>query len=217
MIAEMKNLNADAGAVQKQKRGFTLTEIAIVLGIIGLILGAIWVAASAVYNNIRVSHANTQILQLAQGIRSLYSTSSTTTGLTVDNLICAKAVPSDMIVAACGTPGTLDDAFAGGVTTVIPTSDGFGFQVSMTGATRSNCDALLVQAAGLSRDAGLFYAEGSNSVPAAMATGSPSALLASTSVTPTAADAAAASNFGGCSAVGNTVATQVVTFGFSLK
>lgn len=211
------NVTVNRNSRDSKKRAFTLTEIAIVLGIIGLILGAIWVAASAVYNNLRVSHANTQILQLAQGIRSLYSSSSTTAGLTVDNLICAKAVPSDMIIAACGTPGTLDDAFAGGVTTVLPTTDGFGFQISMTGASRSNCDALLIQAAGLSRDAGLFYAEGSNSVPAAMATGAPSTLLDSASVTPTAADAAAASNFGGCSAVGNTVATQVVTFGFSLK
>src|ERR1700761_8121863 len=59
------------------KRGFTLTEIAIVLGIIGLILGAIWVAASAVYNNLRTSKATTELLQITQAIRAMYATSST--------------------------------------------------------------------------------------------------------------------------------------------
>jgi prepilin-type N-terminal cleavage/methylation domain-containing protein len=57
-------------------RGFTLTEIAIVLGIIGLILGAIWVAAAAVYNNMRVSTANTELLQISQAVRAMYATSS---------------------------------------------------------------------------------------------------------------------------------------------
>jgi prepilin-type N-terminal cleavage/methylation domain-containing protein len=33
----------------RRRKGFTLTEIAIVLGIIGIILGAVWTAASGVY------------------------------------------------------------------------------------------------------------------------------------------------------------------------
>lgn len=57
--------------------GFTLTEIAIVLGIIGLILGAIWVAAAAVYNNMRVGTASTELLQITQAVRAMYATSST--------------------------------------------------------------------------------------------------------------------------------------------
>jgi prepilin-type N-terminal cleavage/methylation domain-containing protein len=202
----------------KSKRGFTLTEIAIVLGIIGIILGAIWVAASAVYNNIRISHANTQVLQLAQGIRSLYSTATLTTGMTVDNLICAKAAPSDMITLACGGPGTLGDAFPGGTTLVFPTSDGFGFEISMSGVSRANCDSLLVQIAGSNRDAGLYLARGANVMPGSGgATGSPSGLPLPTAINPTLADGAFGSFFGGCGAVGATVATQVVTFGFSLR
>ena len=201
------------------KRGFTLTEIAIVLGIIGIILGAIWVAASAVYNNIRVSHANTQVLQLAQGIRSLYSTASSTSGMNIDTLVCAKAVPSDMIVGTCGASPTLSDAFPGGNTVVFPNGDGFGFEISMSGISRENCVSLLVQVAGTSRDAGLYRAVGAASVPSAgsATTPSPTSMLAPGSVTPTLANSAVGSGFGGCNAVGTTPATQVATFGFSLR
>jgi prepilin-type N-terminal cleavage/methylation domain-containing protein len=60
---------------KKEERGFTLTEIAIVLGIIGLILGAIWVAAAAVYTNMRTSKTTTELLDIVQNMRAMYATS----------------------------------------------------------------------------------------------------------------------------------------------
>src|ERR1700733_12022724 len=62
---------------RQTKRGFTLTEIAIVLGIIGLILGAIWVAAAAVYTNMRTSKTTTELLDIVQNVRAMYATSGT--------------------------------------------------------------------------------------------------------------------------------------------
>lgn len=77
MIIGMRRPLAAVSARHKRaKRGFTLTEIAIVLGIVGLILGAIWVAAAAVYNNLRVSKATTELLTIVQNVRALYATSS---------------------------------------------------------------------------------------------------------------------------------------------
>lgn len=61
-----------------QRRGFTLTEIAIVLGIIGLILGAVWAAASAVYSNMRTSQAEQGITATAQAVRSMFAASNNT-------------------------------------------------------------------------------------------------------------------------------------------
>jgi hypothetical protein len=53
-------------------RGFTLTEIAIVLGISGLVLGAIWSASANVYssNNAQITHQN--MLNVVQAYRSFY-------------------------------------------------------------------------------------------------------------------------------------------------
>jgi prepilin-type N-terminal cleavage/methylation domain-containing protein len=54
-------------------RGFTLTEIAIVLGIIGFILSAIWTAASRVYANYNLDKAATETLSIVHSFKSLYA------------------------------------------------------------------------------------------------------------------------------------------------
>jgi len=54
-------------------RGFTLTEIALVLGLIGIILGAIWTAAATVYDNRLVAKAEGQLMMIASNVKSLYA------------------------------------------------------------------------------------------------------------------------------------------------
>ena len=63
-----------------RKRGFTLTEIAIVLGIIGLILGAVWAAAKNVYANTNMSKGEQIASVLVASVRSTYAQSAPTTG-----------------------------------------------------------------------------------------------------------------------------------------
>jgi len=75
MLINMRKRTAHEAVRDEAKRGFTLTEIAIVLGIVGLILGAIWVAAAAVYNNLRTSKGTTELLTVTQNVRALYATS----------------------------------------------------------------------------------------------------------------------------------------------
>ncbi len=75
LINMRKPIVGQPAARDEAKRGFTLTEIAIVLGIVGLILGAIWVAAAAVYNNLRTSKSTTELLNVVQNVRAMYATS----------------------------------------------------------------------------------------------------------------------------------------------
>ncbi len=103
-------MSAKSSASQRSISGFTLTEIAIVLGVIGLILGAIWVAASSVYSGQRVTKATQELLSVAQAVRSMYATSSevdagadmTFSSTAAGNLtyIQAGVFPSDAIIKA---------------------------------------------------------------------------------------------------------------------
>src|SRR6202000_3454343 len=106
MITEIRA--SSAKPVAKRKRGFTLTEIAIVLGIIGLILGAIWAAASSVYANLKANAAQQGVLAAAQAVRSLYATSANT-GVTNGNITTPGMSPTSWVsqnaAAAAGTTG----------------------------------------------------------------------------------------------------------------
>jgi len=80
---------------------FTLTELAIVLGIIGTILAVIWVAAAAVYENNHTARASEQVMQIITGFKSIYGASRVNiadwtdiTSLAINN----QFLPADMIV-----------------------------------------------------------------------------------------------------------------------
>lgn len=54
---------------QKQKAGFSLIEAAVVLGVVGLVIGGIWVAAAAVAENQRQSTVLQQTTTIIHNIR----------------------------------------------------------------------------------------------------------------------------------------------------
>jgi len=55
------------------RRGFTLTEISVVVGVIGFLLGAIWIAAAQVYSNYQTQDLLHEILVIQQNARAMYS------------------------------------------------------------------------------------------------------------------------------------------------
>lgn len=104
-----KTFHSSSSPKRLCRRGFTLTELAIVLGVIGIILGAIWAAASHTYSNYRTQKAVSQILTIVQSVRSIYSKGVFAAGdpiwLNFTNvLINSNAVPGDMIVPCAGLP-----------------------------------------------------------------------------------------------------------------
>lgn len=92
----------------KRWRGFTLTEVAIVLGVIGLILGGLWIAINNVRENRKVSLGVTEIATIVHNIRELYAERS---GFTLPNdsevsatLMNSGVFPAEMINAAAAHP-----------------------------------------------------------------------------------------------------------------
>jgi len=93
----------------RQCGGFTLTEIAIVLGIIGLVISAIWTASAQVSGNRKTQKEAANALQILNGYKNLYAahgvdvadgTFVTCTG------IMNGYFPADMILSgtSCASP-----------------------------------------------------------------------------------------------------------------
>ena len=156
--------SATARVISK-KKGFTLTEIAIVLGIMGLILGAIWTAAASVYQNQRITHANTAVVQIVQSVRTLMSTSSQvgTAGDITGSMVSAGVIPTDLVSGGAAT-----GPWAGSTLKILTNllSD-TAFTVELNKVPKAACIALLTTLGGTSRDQGLS-AEGSTTAVAAV-------------------------------------------------
>jgi len=184
MRAETQTTIIPPSSASKRRRGFTLTEIAIVLGIIGLILGAIWVAAASVYGNMRISTANTELLQVAQAVRSLYATSGTTdqtadmapqdtaqagNGLTY---IRAGVFPTNALNQGSATTSTFTRNPWGGAIFVQSAQQVAGtndsFVVVFNSIPNDACINLLTSSTGTGRDPGMWAVGGGarNGLPA---------------------------------------------------
>lgn len=89
------------------RRGFSLLEMAIVLGIAGLIAGGIWVAASTAYFNYRVGKTMEQVQQIVDNIRDHYSAASVLPSMNY-NVFTQNEARADVFPADTKTlPGVL--------------------------------------------------------------------------------------------------------------
>lgn len=87
-------------ATDKKRRGFNLIEAAVVLVVVGLVIGGIWYAAASVQQSQRINNTAAGILQIAGGARRLFPYSDyptvigTETGIT-SAVAAAGILPSD--------------------------------------------------------------------------------------------------------------------------
>lgn len=103
------------------RRGFNLIEAAIVLGVIGLVIGGIWVAASAVQLNFGISDFQKSVLRLKQEAENLNTFGA-------DNMLLGNLVGSDSILEAKIIPLSI------GGSTGIPSSFAAPFESSLAGS-----------------------------------------------------------------------------------
>jgi hypothetical protein len=122
--------------VHPYRRGFNLIEAAIVLGVVGLVIGGIWVAATAVNSNWQNSRTQQQIVQIVANSRSLFNRQSLPNADVTSALIAAGAIPSDMV------QGSVARNLWNGTITV-STQDVGRIIVSYSAVPRSNCINLL--------------------------------------------------------------------------
>lgn len=161
---------------ERKKRGFTLTEIAIVLGIIGLILGAIWVAAMSVYSNYRTSRAGVQLLTAVQNLKTFYATASavdTTANIPYPSAnlapgggttyIQAQIFPADMVSVSGGTY-TIENAWSGSVNVVAASVSTVGdsYAIEFDNIPQAACITLLINNTQAGRDPALYAVDVGN-------------------------------------------------------
>ncbi len=137
------NQTATQSRIAKRKKGFTLTEIAIVLGIIGLILGAIWAAASSVYANLKANQAQQGILAAAQSVRSMFATSANTNVAAPTNITTPGMFPTNWVNPAVagvvGNPWHVNPA----ASYAYVYGNGSQFAVEVDGISDTGCAQLI--------------------------------------------------------------------------
>jgi type II secretory pathway pseudopilin PulG len=82
--------------------GFNLIEVAIVLGVIGLVIGGIWIAAAAVSRNVKVQAAEVMFNSVVSGVFAMYKNMPTPgVNTNLDAAVTAAGfVPRDLVNAA---------------------------------------------------------------------------------------------------------------------
>ena len=88
---------ASGSPALRKKRGFNLIESAVVLGVVGLVIGGIWYAAASVQQSQRINNTAVGILQIANGARRLFSHSDYPTVYGTSNSVTSTAAAAGIL------------------------------------------------------------------------------------------------------------------------
>jgi hypothetical protein len=137
--------------------GFNLIEAAIVLGIVGLIVGGIWAAAGSAYENMRQQNASKQLLALVQGIRGFYAQNpSDVVNENITQLFELGVLPADMVVDTAGVKA-LRHQWGGAVTIESDNAGGIAaFRVNFLNMKRDVCRNFLTRSVNVAKNSGLL-------------------------------------------------------------
>ena len=168
------------------QKGFNLIEAAIVLGIVGLVVGGIWVAATSVYANLRAKTASDQLLKIAQGVRALYATSANVGTLASGDMTAdmanANVLPGDVGNRGSTSANTINP-WSGNVA-VVSASNTTTFGVRFTNIPPAACVDFAMRNAGTGHDTGMYGITGeANGTPAGAIPAAAVALVPGTGIT----------------------------------
>ncbi len=186
-----------------QQAGFNLVEAAIVLGIVGLIVAGIWTAASAVYENLRLSRGTQQVLAIVQNVRTLYGSQAnmgnTTAAIINDSLRAARVFPGEMVNGTVISHPWSNDTNSTVFVNPVSATNSTTFRVVYSGIPTSACVQLAVRSSGSPDDVGLVSMAAANS-----ATNNPTTAIANLPATVVTAQTACGTTAGAASSLGFT-------------
>lgn len=140
---------------RQNQQGFNLIEAAIVLGIVGLILGGVFAAWGVVAGQQRIRKAYDMTTIIVQQVRSTYATRSSldsVTGAVFTNaLINAEIIPNEWIVNA----GNLYNPWGGTVLITPETLSASAMNISFSQINKADCLKLANLILGAARTQGL--------------------------------------------------------------
>ena len=100
---------------RKSKKGFSLLELLLVLGIIAALVVAAFIVYPKVQASQRAQAESNNIATIQAGVKALYTSASSFTGLTNTVAVQAKIFPDNML-SGSGTAAKPINAFKGNVT-----------------------------------------------------------------------------------------------------
>lgn len=126
----------------KSQRGFNLIEIAIVLAVVGLIIGGIYTAASAVTENNRRRNTQTQLLTIVQNIRTTYASQTAFAVPSNTEIESMRLFPGDLVLIG----GNFVNSYGGNANLYAPSAA--RFTVEFTNVSQGGCVELLTKSFG---------------------------------------------------------------------
>lgn len=139
-----------------RRRGFTLTEIAIVLGVVGVVLAGIWSASTAVQRSARVNRTIQQLTQIVSGTRALfasYGTINQSDAATFSALLYRSGIIPPELNTSTGGGVTLYHAWGGSM--VVSFTAPSKLQIELYNLPLNACLDLAGKMAGSSHDPSL--------------------------------------------------------------
>jgi type II secretory pathway pseudopilin PulG len=156
--------------------GFTLTELAIVVGILGMILGAIWLAAGSLYSTTKINKASQELQSILANMRTLYGAAQTLdTSITMTNSVIggtlsgtglayiqAGIFPNDALnTGNINTATVVNSPWANGIIAIMPSGQvvaGDSMDITFTGLPKTDCVKFIKQSlTQTTMSDGLFY------------------------------------------------------------
>jgi prepilin-type N-terminal cleavage/methylation domain-containing protein len=148
-----------------KRRGFSMVELSIALGIIGVVVSGIWVVASNTQQNMMASRLEQQTMILVKNVRDYYATRTLPAAQIVaatltSTLRTASVFPEEMCPANCVSGGvtTVYNAYGGTATVAIPneTAPINHMEIAYADVTEKGCIETAMRLSARSSELGLY-------------------------------------------------------------